>query len=64
MQDSAKDKPASAESKDTQSCLTFRKRLRTTSYIVGVHFSTTAKENVNDKILRLIKNDIARKHSQ
>ena len=64
MQNLASDKPASAESKDTKSCLTFRKRLRTTSYIVGVHFSTTAKENVSDKILRLIKNDITKKNNQ
>ena len=39
---------------------TFRKRIRTTNYIVGIHFSTNAKENVNDKVLRLIKSDIAK----
>ena len=61
MQNLANDKPASEETKNN---LTFKKRIRTTNYIVGVHFSTTAKENVSDKILRLIKNDIAKKHSQ
>ena len=39
---------------------TFKKRIRTTNYIVGIHFSTTAKENVSDKVLRLIKGDIAK----
>ena len=38
---------------------TFAKKIRTTKYIVGVHFCETAKESVSDKILRLIKNDIA-----
>ena len=39
---------------------TFKKRIRTTNYIVGIHFSATAKENVSDKVLRLIKGDIAK----
>jgi len=34
------------------------KRIRRTKYIVGIHFSSKSKESVNDKILRLIKNDI------
>ncbi|MCL1883447.1 MAG: transposon-encoded TnpW family protein [Defluviitaleaceae bacterium] len=40
---------------------TITKRIRTTNYIVGIHFSTTAKESVSDKILRLIKSEITNK---
>ena len=42
-----------------KSNMTFTKRTRSTKYIVGVHFNPTGKENINDKILRLIKNEIA-----
>jgi len=38
---------------------TIIKRIRTTNYIVGIHYSETSKEDVKDKILRLIKDDIA-----
>ena len=48
-----------AESKTAKSDLTFTKRTRSTKYIVGVYFNDKSKENINDKILRLIKNDIA-----
>ena len=46
------------ENKCTQTAPTMTKRIRTTNYIIGIHFSTTSKENVSDKVLRLIKNDI------
>jgi hypothetical protein len=42
---------------------TFKKRIRTTNYIVNVHFNTTNKENLNDKIFRLIKNDMTNKRN-
>ena len=45
----------------TQNTQTINKRIRSTSYIVNVHFSTTSKETICDKILRLIKNDMAMK---
>ena len=48
-----------AKTKDGKSNVTLTKLTRSTKYIVGVHFSTTGKENISDKILRLIKNDIA-----
>ena len=48
-----------SENQNNKSSLTITKRIRTTNYIVGVHFSTTGKENIKDKILRLITNDIA-----
>ncbi|MCL1852819.1 MAG: transposon-encoded TnpW family protein [Peptococcaceae bacterium] len=47
------------KTENSKSNLTITKRIRTTNYIVGVHFNATGKENIKDKILRLIKNDIA-----
>ena len=41
------------------STATITKKIRTTKYIVNVHFCPKGKENISDKILRLIKNDIA-----
>jgi hypothetical protein len=38
---------------------TFSKKIGRTTYIVQVFFSKTAKESFNDKVLRVIKNDIA-----
>ena len=46
------------EKASTQDTPTITKRIRTTNYIIGIHFSTTSKENVSDKISRLIKNDM------
>ena len=37
---------------------TITKRIGRTKFIVNIHFSERAKENVNDKFLRLIKNDL------
>ena len=34
------------------------KRVGSTSYKVAVHFSKTSKETLNDKILRLIRNEV------
>ena len=34
------------------------KRIGTTTYQVAVHFSTTSKETISDKALRMIKNDV------
>ena len=64
MQNSATKKPSTttAEPQTTKSNPTFKKRIRTTDYTVGVHFSTTAKESINDKVLRLIKSDIVKSH--
>lgn len=36
---------------------TFTKRIGSTTYRVGVHFSQTSRETMGDKILRLIKNE-------
>ena len=47
------------ENQNTGNAPTITKRIRTTDYIVGIHFSTTSKENIKDKVFRLIKNEIA-----
>lgn len=38
----------------------FEKKIGKTLYSVVVHFSETSTEDVNDKVMRLIQNDIAR----
>ena len=38
----------------------FIKRIGRAVYKVNVHFSENSKENFNDKLFRLIKNDIAK----
>jgi hypothetical protein len=40
---------------------TFTKKIGGATYIVQIHFSKTNNENFNDKLLRLIKNDVAQK---
>ena len=37
----------------------FTRRIGSTTYRVSVHFSKTSRETVNDKILRIIKNEAA-----
>jgi len=37
---------------------TLRKRIGSTVYEVNVYFNREAKETMNDKILRMIKNDL------
>ena len=39
----------------------FTKRIGSTNYRVNVHFSKTSRETVNDKIIRMIKNETAGK---
>lgn len=38
----------------------FTKRIGSTNYRVSVHFSETSHETINDKILRLAKNEAAK----
>ena len=38
---------------------TFTKRIGSTNYRVSVHFSDTSRETMNDKIIRLIRNESA-----
>ena len=39
-------------------CPTVKKQIGKTTYIVRVHFSETAKETMEDKIKRLLRNEI------
>jgi len=36
----------------------FLKRIGSTTYVVAVHFSRTSNESVEDKLLRLIENEV------
>ena len=39
----------------------FTKKIGGATYYVQIHFSKKSNENFNDKVIRLIKNDIAQK---
>ncbi|MDL2327518.1 transposon-encoded TnpW family protein [Ruminococcaceae bacterium OttesenSCG-928-A11] len=38
--------------------VTLLKRIGSTTYVVKVHFSKTSKENMADKVMRLIKQEV------
>ena len=40
------------------SCPTVRKQIGKTTYIVRVHFSETAKETMEDKIKRMLREEV------
>ena len=42
--------------KTEQPC--FVKRIGKTTYTVNVHFSTTSKETMSDKIIRMLRNEV------
>ena len=42
---------------DTEKAV-FKKRIGNTTYIVTPHFSKTSNETINDKIIRLIKQEL------
>jgi hypothetical protein len=39
---------------------TFVKRIGSTNYIINIHFSDTAKETIEDKILRMIESEVSK----
>ena len=41
-------------------CPTVRKQIGKTTYIVRVHFSQTAKETMEDKIKRMLREEVRR----
>ena len=41
-------------------CPTVRKQIGKTTYIVRVHFSETAKETMEDKIKRMLREEVRR----
>ena len=43
---------------NTSPCPTVRKQIGKTTYIVRVHFSETAKETMEDKIKRLLRDEV------
>ena len=43
---------------NTATCPTGRKQIGKTTYIVRVHFSQTAKETMEDKIKRLLREEV------
>lgn len=47
------------ETEPKQEVPKFITKVGNTTYEVHVHFSETSTENMNDKILRLIENDVA-----
>ncbi len=40
---------------NTEQCPTIQKKIGRTTYTVNLHFSKTSKENMTDKVIRLIK---------
>ena len=43
---------------NTATCPTVRKQIGKTTYIVRVHFSETAKETMEDKIKRMLREEV------
>ena len=44
---------------DKETAPTFTQKIGNTTYVVSVHFSETSKETFDDKIKRLMLNDLA-----
>ena len=49
-----------SQNNNRQSC--FRKVIGNTTYMVRVHFSETSKETMEDKVKRLIREDVESKY--
>ena len=47
---------------NTATCPTVRKQIGKTTYIVRVHFSQTAKETMEDKIKRLLREEVRKQN--
>ena len=45
---------------NNSTCPTVRKQIGKTTYIVRIHFSETAKETMEDKIKRLLREEVRR----
>ena len=45
---------------NTATCPTVRTQIGKTTYIVRVHFSETAKETMEDKIKRMLREEVRR----
>ena len=42
----------------TESCPIFKRKIGKTTYVVRVHFSETAKETMEDKIKRMLREEV------
>jgi hypothetical protein len=58
--DTMQEKPTRQEPPTRETGI-FTKRIGSTNYQVSVHFSKTSRETMNEKIMRLIKNDTGEK---
>ena len=58
--DSMKPTPMKAEQAPHETNA-FTRRIGSTTYTVGVHFSDTSKDTVNDKIVRLVRREAEEK---
>ncbi|MDU4971625.1 MULTISPECIES: transposon-encoded TnpW family protein [Clostridia] len=47
-----------ANTPKTNDCPTIRRKIGKTTYIVRVHFSETAKETMEDKIKRMLREEV------
>jgi hypothetical protein len=54
--DTTKNEPVKAQEAPQHD---FEKRIGKTTYKVNVHFSTTSKETITDKIFRLLRNEVS-----
>jgi len=50
---------ATQATQTAQGNISFTKRIKSTVYEVNVYFSQTSKETINDKIVRLLKREVA-----
>ena len=46
------------KSTNLQEPFVFRRRIGSTTFKVGIHFNEEARETINDKVLRMLKNDL------
>jgi hypothetical protein len=53
-----KSNPCEVAEPDQTASFTMQKRIKSTAYEVTVHFSRSSKETLNDKLLRLARNEI------
>ena len=52
---------ATTEKEQSREYGVFTKRIGSTTYRVRVHFSNTSRETMDEKIIRLLRNEAARK---
>ena len=52
-------KTANSKAATNRKAVAFKKRIGHTTYRVGIHFSGTSRETMDEKIIRLIRNESA-----